>query len=174
MRRSRQSLTLSRKAAKFFKWLAQNDDMNLDDRTMGEPRVWADDGTKPIMDGIYEVYMSLGPGLLESVYERTLMLELASRGLKVKNQVPVRAYYKGVDLQMDFRLDILVNDTIVIELKSVEQLLPVHEKQLLTYLKLAGKQLGILVNFNESYLKKGIKRIVNGYQENINLNNIRK
>ena len=75
---------------------------------------------------------------------------------------------------MDFRLDILVNDTIVIELKSVEQLLPVHEKQLLTYLKLAGKQLGILVNFNESYLKKGIKRIVNGYQENINLNNIRK
>jgi GxxExxY protein len=93
------------------------------------------------------------------------MLELVSRGLKVKNQVPVRAYYKGVDLQMDFRLDILVNDTVVIELKSVEQLLPVHEKQLLTYLKLADKQLGLLVNFNESYLRKGIKRVVNGFRE---------
>ena len=66
---------------------------------------------------------------------------------------------------MDFRLDILVNDTVVIELKSVEQLLPVHEKQLLTYLKLADKQLGLLVNFNESYLKRGIKRIVNGFKE---------
>ncbi len=93
------------------------------------------------------------------------MMELASRGMRVKNQVPVRAYYKGIDLQMDFRLDLLVNDTVVIELKSVEQLLPVHEKQLLTYLKLADKQLGLLVNFNESYLKRGIKRIVNGLKE---------
>ena len=93
------------------------------------------------------------------------MMELASRGMRVKNQVPVRAYYKGIVLQMDFRLDILVNDTVVIELKSVEQLLPVHEKQLLTYLKLADKQLGLLVNFNESYLKRGIKRIVNGFKE---------
>ncbi len=132
---------------------------------MCESKVWVDDGTKPILDGIYEVYKNLGPGLLESVYERALMMELASRGMIVKNQVPVRAYYKGVDLQMDFRLDILVNDTVVIELKSVEQLLPVHEKQLLTYLKLADKQLGLLVNFNESYLKKGIKRVVNGFRE---------
>jgi GxxExxY protein len=132
---------------------------------MCEQKVWVDDGTKPILDGIYEVYKNLGPGLLESVYERALMMELASRGMIVKNQVPVRAYYKGVDLQMDFRLDILVNDTVVIELKSVEQLLPVHEKQLLTYLKLADKQLGLLVNFNESYLRKGIKRVVNGFRE---------
>jgi len=132
---------------------------------MCESKVWVDDGTKPILDGIYEVYKNLGPGLLESVYERALMMELASRGMIVKNQVPVRAYYKGVDLQMDFRLDILVNDTVVIELKSVEQLLPVHEKQLLTYLKLADKQLGLLVNFNESYLRKGIKRVVNGFRE---------
>ncbi len=132
---------------------------------MCEQKVWADDGTKSILDSIYEVYKNLGPGLLESVYEKALMMELASRGMTVKNQVPVRAYYKGIDLQMDFRLDILVNDTVVIELKSVEQLLPVHEKQLLTYLKLADKQLGLLVNFNESYLKRGIKRIVNGYKE---------
>jgi len=139
--------------------------MNQEDKTMCESKVWVDDGTKPILDGIYEVYKNLGPGLLESVYERALMMELASRGMIVKNQVPVRAYYKGVDLQMDFRLDILVNDTVVIELKSVEQLLPVHEKQLLTYLKLADKQLGLLVNFNESYLRKGIKRVVNGFRE---------
>ena len=132
---------------------------------MCEQKVWAADGTKPILDSIYEVYKNLGPGLLESVYEKALMMELASRGMTVKNQVPVRAYYKGIDLQMDFRLDILVNDTVVIELKSVEQLLPVHEKQLLTYLKLADKQLGLLVNFNESYLKRGIKRIVNGYKD---------
>ena len=132
---------------------------------MCEQKVWADDGTKPILDSIYEVYKNLGPGLLESVYEKALMMELASRGMRVKNQVPVRAFYKGVDLQMDFRLDLLVNDTVVIELKSVEQLLPVHEKQLLTYLKLADKQLGLLVNFNESYLKRGIKRIVNGYKD---------
>ena len=132
---------------------------------MCEQKVWADDGTKPILDSIFEVYKNLGPGLLESVYEKALMMELASRGMTVKNQVPVRAYYKGIDLQMDFRLDILVNDTVVIELKSVEQLLPVHEKQLLTYLKLADKQLGLLVNFNESYLKRGIKRIVNGFKE---------
>ena len=132
---------------------------------MCEQKAWPDDGTRPILDSIYEVYKNLGPGLLESVYEKALMMELASRGMTVKNQVPVRAYYKGIDLQMDFRLDILVNDTVVIELKSVEQLLPVHEKQLLTYLKLADKQLGLLVNFNESYLKRGIKRIVNGFKE---------
>ena len=126
---------------------------------------WGNDGTKPILDSIYEVYKILGPGLLESVYERALMLELASRGIKAQNQVPVRTFYKGVDMDLDFRLDILVEDTFVIELKSVEQLLPVHEKQLLTYLKLSGKQLGLLVNFNESYLKRGIKRVANGFCE---------
>ncbi len=132
---------------------------------MNERLVWADDGTKPILDSIYEVYSNLGPGLLESVYERALVYELTSRGLSVRSQVPIRAFYKGKDLQMDFRLDILVNDSIVVELKSVEQLNPVHEKQLLTYLKLADKKLGLLVNFNESYLKRGIKRVVNGFEE---------
>ena len=127
--------------------------------------VWGDDGTKPILDCIYEVYQNLGPGLLESVYERALMLEFKSRGIKAQNQVPVRTYYKGVDMELDFKLDVLVEDSIVLELKSVEQLLPVHEKQLLTYLKLTGKQLGLLVNFNESYLKKGIKRVANGFIE---------
>ena len=127
--------------------------------------VWGDDGSKLILDCIYEVYKNLGPGLLELVYERALMQELTERGLKARNQVPVRAFYKGYDLGIDYRLDILVEDKIVIELKSVEQLQPVHEKQLLTYLKLADKQLGFLVNFNESYLKRGIKRVVNGFKE---------
>ena len=132
---------------------------------MSDRAVWGNDGTKPILDSIFEVYNNLGPGMLESVYERALMLELKSRGINAQNQVPVRAFYKGVDMNIDFRLDILVEDSIVLEIKSVEQLLPVHEKQLLTYLKLTDKHLGLLVNFNESYLKRGIKRIVNGFKE---------
>lgn len=132
---------------------------------MSDNVVWGNDGTKPILDSIFEVYNNLGPGMLESVYERALMLELKSRGINAQNQVPVRAFYKGVDMNIDFRLDILVEDSIVLEIKSVEQLLPVHEKQLLTYLKLTDKHLGLLVNFNESYLKRGIKRIVNGFKE---------
>jgi GxxExxY protein len=132
---------------------------------MSDKTVWGNDGTKPILDCIYEVYGNLGPGMLESVYEHALMHELRLRGIKAQNQVPVRAFYKGVDLNLDFKLDILVEDNIVLELKSVEQLLPVHEKQLLTYLKLTEKQLGLLVNFNESYLKRGIKRVVNGFIE---------
>ena len=131
---------------------------------MSDNVVWGNDGTKPILDSIFEVYNNLGPGMLESVYERALMLELKSRGINAQNQVPVRAFYKGVDINIDFRLDILVEDSIVLEIKSVEQLLPVHEKQLLTYLKLTDKHLGLLVNFNESYLKRGIKRIVNVFR----------
>lgn len=132
---------------------------------MSDNIVWGNDGTKPILDCIYEVYQNLGPGLLESVYERALMLEFKTRGINAQNQVPVQTYYKGIDLDLGFKLDVLVEDSIVLELKSVEQLLPVHEKQLLTCLKLTGKQLGLLVNFNESYLKKGIKRVVNGFIE---------
>ena len=132
---------------------------------MCEKVIWGDDGTKPILDAAYAVYNELGPGMMESVYERALMLELASRGIKAVNQVPIRAFYKGVDMELDFRLDILVEDSIVLELKSVEQLLPVHKKQLLTYLKLSNKHLGLLINFNEDYFKKGIKRIVNDFNE---------
>lgn len=93
------------------------------------------------------------------------MMELAARGIKAQNQVPIRAFYKGKDMGIDFRIDILVEDSIILELKSVEQLNPVHEKQLLTYLKLANKQLGLLININESYFKRGIKRVVNGFEE---------
>ena len=93
------------------------------------------------------------------------MIELTSRGIKAQRQVPVRATYKGKDLGMDFIMDILVEDKIVLELKSVDELHPVHYKQLLTYLKLADKRLGFLVNFNESILKNGLKRVVNNFIE---------
>ncbi len=132
---------------------------------MVEQRIWKNDGTRPILDSIYEVYQHLGPGLLESVYEEALMIELASRGIHAQRQIPIRATYKGKDLGMDFIMDILVEDSIVLELKSVEELHPVHYKQLLTYLKLADKQLGLLVNFNEHILKNGIKRVVNNFIE---------
>ncbi len=132
---------------------------------MVEQRIWGNDGTRPILDSIYEVYQHLGPGLLESVYEKALMIELSSRGMHAQRQVPIRATYKGKDLGMDFIIDILVEDSIVLELKSVEELHPVHYKQLLTYLKLADKRLGLIVNFNEHILKNGIKRVVNNFVE---------
>ena len=132
---------------------------------MVEQRIWKNDGTRPILDSIYEVYQHLGPGLLESVYEEALMIELASRGIHAQRQVPIRATYKGKDLGMDFIMDILVEDSIVLELKSVEELHPVHYKQFLTYLKLADILLGLIVNFNELILKNGIKRVVNNFIE---------
>ena len=132
---------------------------------MAEQKIYRNDGTRAILDSIYEVYRYLGPGLLESVYEEALMIEFASRGINAQRQVPVRATYKGRDLGMDFMIDILVEDSIVLELKSVEELHPVHYKQLLTYLKLADKRLGFVVNFNEHILKNGIKRVVNNFDE---------
>ena len=139
---------------------------------MAEQKIWGNDGTKPILDSIFEVYQHLGPGLLESVYEEALMFELSSRGIHARRQVPVRATYKGKDLGMDFVIDILVEESIVLELRSVEELHPVHYKQLLTYLKLAEKRLGFLVNFNEHILKNGIKRVVNNYIEPTNNNKL--
>ena len=110
---------------------------------------------------IFNVYNKLGPGLLESVYEQALMIELRNAGIKANNQVPVNIVYDGQKLEHDFRLDILVNDAIILELKSVEELKPVHFKQLQTYLKLADKRLGLLINFNENNIRNGIHRIAN-------------
>ena len=106
------------------------------------------DLTYKIRGCIFEVYNTLGPGLLESVYEKALMVEFKAQGINASNQVMLPVVYKGINLETDFRLDILVENQVVIELKSVEHLLPVHYKQIDTYLKLAGKQLGFLVNFN--------------------------
>ena len=110
-----------------------------------------------------EVYNHLGPGLLEEVYERALMYELVNAGLKAESQVALPLVYKGVDLEKSYRVDILVEEKIILELKSVAQLEPVHYKQLLSYLKLSGLRIGYLINFNEKDFKNGYHRIVNGY-----------
>lgn len=116
-----------------------------------------------VRGAIFEVFEELGPGLLESVYEAALIFELRTMGLRVVSQKNIPVNYKGEYLELGFRLDILVEDSIVIEVKSVETLHNVHKKQLLTYLKLSGKNLGILVNFNESRLvdKISLIRIIN-------------
>jgi len=116
-----------------------------------------------IRGAIFDVYNELGPGLLESVYEAALAFELNHRGLKVKSQLGLPVNYKGTQLDIGFRLDLLVEDSVIVEIKSVETLMPVHKKQLLTYLKLANKPLGILINFNSNKLedKVSLIRIIN-------------
>ena len=113
-----------------------------------------------IIDAAYKVHNTLGPGLLESVYEACLTHELETRGLTVQRQVMLPVVYEGVTVEAGLRIDLLVNDAIVIELKSVEQMLPVFESQLLTYMKLSNKRLGFLINFNVPIIKRGIKRMV--------------
>jgi GxxExxY protein len=119
--------------------------------------------TYEIRSAIFEVFKELGPGLLESIYEAALCYELEERGFDVKCQHNLPVIYKNKDLGLGYRLDILVNDTVIIEIKSVEEVKKVHKKQLLTYLKLTDKKLGILVNFNTDYLKdkESIIRIIN-------------
>ena len=110
------------------------------------------------------MYNALGPGLLESVYEAALCYELRKQGLRVENQVKLDVMYDGTILPIDFRLDILVEDSVIIELKSVEELKPVHHKQVLTYLRIANKHIGLLVNFNTDDINDGIFRKINGYR----------
>ena len=114
-----------------------------------------------IIGAAIEVHSILGPGLLESLYEEALVLELQQRKLKVSRQVEVPVEYKGVRLANLLRLDLLVNDSIVVEVKSVEHILSVHEAQLLGYLRLTGKHLGLLINFNTAILSKSVRRIIN-------------
>lgn len=122
----------------------------------------ANDITYKIRGAIFEVYNQLGPGLLESVYEAALMKELELIGLKAKNQVALPVTYKNYDIELGFRIDVLVENKIIIEIKSVKTLEDVHKKQLLTYLKLSGIEIGILVNFNAAFLKdkESIIRII--------------
>ena len=117
--------------------------------------------TYQIRGAIFDVYNTLGPGLLESVYEEALVFELQQRGLKVDRQVEVPILYKGQELKTALRLDLLIENTIIVELKSVEEMKPVFAKQLLTYLRLLDKRVGLLVNFSSADIKEGIKRIVN-------------
>jgi len=114
-----------------------------------------------IRGAIFEVYNTLGPGLLESVYTAALTVELIDKGLSVKREVPVPVFYKERKLDVGFRIDLLVNDKVIIEVKSIECLLDVHHKQVLTYLKVYNCKLGILVNFNCDIIKDNIYRKVN-------------
>lgn len=116
-----------------------------------------------VIGGAIEVHRELGPGLLESVYEHCLCHELSLRGLKFQRQVELPAQYKGMKLDCGFRMDLVVEEVLIVELKAVEQLQPIHEAQLLTYLRLHRRPLGLLINFNVRLLKDGIKRIVHNY-----------
>lgn len=116
--------------------------------------------TSQIIGGAIEVHKELGPGLLESVYQKAMAHELAERGLSIAKEVPVEITYHGHCISDDgLRMDLLVDDSVVVELKSVAEVKPVHKKQLLTYLRLAAKPMGLLINFNEVLLKDGVTRI---------------
>jgi GxxExxY protein len=118
--------------------------------------------TEGIIGAAIEVHKVLGPGLLESAYEECLCHELALRGVRHERQVPLPLVYKGRKLDCGYRLDVVVDDAIVLELKSVERIEPIHLAQVLTYLRLTGRRLGLLINFNVVVLTSGIKRIING------------
>jgi len=117
--------------------------------------------TEKIIGCAIEVHKRLGPGLLESAYEECLAYELKSIGLKISRQVAVPVVYKDIKLECGYRIDVLVEDTVIIELKSIEAFAPVHEAQILTYMKFANKTIGLLINFNVTLLKNGIKRYIN-------------
>ena len=116
--------------------------------------------TRKIIGCAMEVHRELGPGLLESVYRQCLMRELELQGLLHVRELKVPIVYKGVELDCGFRADLVVNDSAVVEIKTVEQLMPIHEAQLLTYLKLMKRRVGLLLNFNSTSLKHGIRRLV--------------
>ncbi len=114
-----------------------------------------------VIDAAMKVHTAIGPGLLESAYEACLLHELGKRGLKVLSQGVLPVIYDGVKIDAGYRIDLLVEDVVVVELKAVEKLMPIHEGQLLSYLRLGGYKLGLLINFNVLHLKDGIKRMVN-------------
>jgi GxxExxY protein len=116
---------------------------------------------KTILDAAYQVHTALGPGLLESVYEACMVHELNLRNINSKSQLTLPVMYKGITVDSGYRLDILVDDCVIVEIKSSEAINPVHCAQLLTYLKLTNKRLGLLLNFNVIHLRDGIKRIIN-------------
>lgn len=120
---------------------------------------------KIIVDTAFHIHVKLGPGLLESVYRTVLAHELRKRGLRADAEVVVPVDWDGVRLELGFRADVIVEQTVIVEAKSVESLAPVHKKQLLTYLRLTGCRLGLLINFGAALLKDGLARVVNGLPE---------
>ena len=118
-----------------------------------------------IVDSALKIHRELGPGLLESAYEVCLELELTKRGFSVERQKPQPVHYDGIVIDAGYRIDLLVNDLVIVELKAVTELAPIHQAQLTTYLKLSRKTLGLLINFNVPLIKNGIRRIANQFQE---------
>lgn len=120
---------------------------------------------REIVDAAYQIHVALGPGLFESVYETVLSHELTERGFQVARQKPIPVHYKDLTFDEGFRADLIVNEMVIVEIKSVEKTSPVHRKQVQTYLKLTGLKLGLLINFGEALIKDGITRIVNGLED---------
>ena len=127
---------------------------------MTEPTREQDLIARQVVDSAFAVHTTLGPGLLESVYEQCLAFELASRNIGVERQVPVPVRYRGALIDAAFRMDIVVAGMVVVEVKAVEKMIPIHEAQLVTYLKLSGYPIGLLINFNVPLIKDGIRRMV--------------
>lgn len=123
--------------------------------------IW--DLSRKVIEAAMRVHTELGPGLLETTYETCLAEELRCSGHAVATQVPVPLVYRGVELQHGYRIDLLVDDEVVVEVKTVERLAPVHEAQLLTYLRFSKRRIGLLINFHTMHLRDGIKRMVNGW-----------
>ena len=123
------------------------------------------DLTQEIIGAAMKVHSKLGPGLLESAYEACLEYELKKRGFKVERQKALPVVYEEVELDCGYRIDLLVNDSVILELKAIEKLQPIHDAQLLSYLKLGDLHVGLLINFHVLHLRDGIKRLVNNYQE---------
>ena len=121
--------------------------------------------SKQIVDAAYKIHTTLGPGLLESVYEAVMAEELGRRGLQVTRQQAIPVIYENIRVEIGFRADLIVDGKVIIEIKSIAVLAPVHYKQLLTYLRLSGKRLGLLINFNTNLIKDGIARVVNNLPE---------
>ncbi|MCX7023423.1 MAG: GxxExxY protein [Spirochaetes bacterium] len=121
--------------------------------------------TEIIVDTGFSIHSTLGPGLLESAYESIFAFELAQRGLGVERQVPIPVLWKGMLIDEGFRADLIVEKRVIVELKSVERIAALHKKQVLTYLRISGLKVGLLINFGSAYFKDGISRIVNGLEE---------
>jgi GxxExxY protein len=132
---------------------------------MAQPTLPINVLTREIIGAAISVHEELGPGLMESAYEACMVHELTHRGLRVERQKPLPVVYRGLALECGYRLDLLVEESVVVELKSVEMIERIHCKQLLTYLKLSKMQVGLLINFNVERLREGIKRIVNGLKD---------
>lgn len=129
--------------------------------SFSKPTIHQEKIFKQVLDGCYTVHTALGPGLLESAYEKCLAYELQKKGLEVETQKPMPLVYEEVKMEVGYRVDLFVEKEVIVEVKAVEAITPVHWAQVLTYLHLANKKLGLLVNFHEKHLKNGVKRVIN-------------